>query len=197
MLQTGDILLFNEYPSNCLMAAVDAIIRCATNSEYSHAGLVIVNPAWAPVGTYVWDSSKHSIPDPQDHKIKFGIALVPIDDYLNYNGGKQQLYKRSPLSPQTYELFTKDKLKTLHDNVYGKHYDLTLGHWLAGFLSILIPRSTKTFFCSAFVSYALTQVGILSKSTDWTIVSPAQLSSKSHHLNWLEPYGPDTPYPKK
>ena len=193
-LRTGDIILFNEHPTNYLMAILSAIIRCATGSEYSHAGLVIVDPPWAPSGIYIWDSSKHSTPDPQDKKIKFGIALVRLEDYLKTEG-KHQLYKRSPLNPATYDLFTTDRLKKLHDNVYGKHYDLSIGHWMAGLFKVLIPRSTNSFFCSAFVSYALVSVGILSEYTDWTVVTPSLLSSKNDDmLNWLIPYGPDTKY---
>ena len=195
-LKTGDILLFNEHPDNWLMATIDSTIRCFTRSQYSHAGLVVINPPWAPEGKYIWDSSKHNIPDPSDNKIKFGIALVPLEHYLDKTTGRQQLYVRRPLQSDTYKLFSDVFLSKLHDKVYGKHYDLTFSHWLAGFLHILIPRSTETFFCSAFVSFALVSAGILSKKTDWTIISPAQLSSENDdHLHWLLNYGPDTPYP--
>ena len=99
-LRTGDILLFNEHPNNILFSFIDSCIRCATNSPYSHAGIVIVDPEWAPKGTYVWDSSYHVHPDPQDQKIKFGIALVKLEDYLDNIDGKQQLYRRSPVTPK-------------------------------------------------------------------------------------------------
>jgi hypothetical protein len=197
-LRTGDFLLFNEHPKKCLMSALDSIIRCFTSSKYSHAGLVIVDPPWAPKGTYVWDSSKHTVPDPQDKKIKFGIALVPIAHYLDQSRGRQILYKRSPIDPKTYEIFEDPKfLNKLHDNVYGKHYDLTLGHWFAGFMHILIPRTTDEFFCSAFVSYALTQAGVLNKNTDWTIISPAELSSDNDmNIPWIQKYSTDTKWPE-
>lgn len=193
-LRTGDILLFNEYPNNCMFSFIDSCIRCWTSSPYSHAGIVIVDPEWAPKGTYVWDSSYHVHPDPQDNKIKFGIALVKIEDYLKIDG-KQQLYKRSPVDPNTYDLFTPEKLRCLHNAVYGKHYDTTAGHWFAGLVHALIPRTTKTFFCSAFVSYTLTQMGILHENTDWTVVSPAMLSQGCPRLEWTYEYGPDVPYP--
>mgnify|MGYP001189586494 CR=1 FL=1 len=194
-LRTGDILLFNEHPRKCLFSFIDGCIRWMTNSPYSHAGMVIVDPEWAPKGTYVWDSSWHVHPDPQDNKIKFGIALVKLEDYLENVDGKQQLYKRSPVDPKVYERFTPEKLRQLHDKVYGKHYDLDIGHWFAGFVHSLIPRSTKTFFCSAFVSFALTEMGVLAPDTDWTVVSPAMLSSTCSRLTWECPYQPDEEYP--
>ena len=191
-LKTGDILLFNEHPNGWVDSFIDKTIKCFTKSKYSHIGFVIVDPKWAPKGTYVWDSSEHHVPDPQDNKIKFGIALVPIKEYLSTKNNHINLYKRSPIDPETYKLFTPQFLDKLHTAVYGKHYDLTFGHWLAGFLRVLIPRSTKTFFCSAFVSYTLTQVGVLGKWTDWTIISPAELSQEhDEDLNWIHPYGPD------
>ena len=197
-LKTGDILLFDEHPNNWLMSTIDSAIRCFTDSKYSHVGMAIINPPWAPEGKYIWDSSKHNIADPSDNKIKFGIALVPLEHYITQTDGKQQLYVRKPVKQETYDLFTDEFLSHLHDKVYGKHYDLTFSHWLAGWLHILVPRSTDTFFCSAFVSYALTNAGILSKRTDWTIVSPAQLSSENDaNLHWIHKYGPDTPFPEK
>lgn len=194
-LRTGDILLFNEHPNSCMFWWIDYCIRCWTNSPYSHVGMVIVDPEWAPKGTYVWDSSMHVHPDPQDHKVKFGIALVKIEDYLNNIDGRQQLYKRSPVNPEVYNRFTPEKLKELHDKVYGKHYDLDPKHWFAGLIHSFIPRSTKQFFCSAFVSYALTQMGILHADTDWTIVSPAMLSESSCRLDWLCPYTKEEKFP--
>jgi hypothetical protein len=70
-LKTGDILLFDEHPTDCLNSFLDSTIRCCTHSKYSHAGLVIIDPEWAPKGIYVWDSSKQTVPDPQDQRIKF------------------------------------------------------------------------------------------------------------------------------
>lgn len=194
-LRTGDILLFNEHSNRCCLACVEWCIRMFTKSPYSHVGIIIVDPDWAPKGTYVWDSSYHVHPDPQDNKIKFGIALVKLEDYLNNIDGKQQLYKRSPIHPETYDLFTPQKIKKLHDCVYGKHYDLRIGHWFAGFIHSLIPRTTKQFFCSAFVSFALTSIGILDKDTDWTVISPGMLSSGHDKLKWIYEYGPDEKYP--
>jgi len=196
-LRTGDILLFCEHPNNCFMATIDTIIRCFTNSKYSHVGLVVVNPPWivkrpGDPGIYVWDSSYHNVPDPADQKIKFGVALVPIRHYIDTKHGNQQLYIRKPVNPKIYDRFDDTFLTKLHKTVYGTHYDLAISHWLAGFLHLLIQRTTTTFFCSAFVSYALSQAGILDAQTDWTIISPAELSSDNDmSMDWVEPYTKD------
>lgn len=194
-LRTGDIVLFNEYSNSCWLSYVEAAIRCCTNSIYSHVGIVLVDPPWAPAGTYIWDSSRHMHPDPQDNKIKFGIALVPLDEYVNIKTSRQQLYVRSPVDPAVYDRFTPEKLSEIHDAVYGKHYDLDLGHWLAGMFHTLIPRTTDRFFCSAFASFFLAKCGVLADDTDWTVVSPAMLSSRGKGLAWRAEYGDDEKYP--
>lgn len=190
-VKTGDIILFSEHPYAGFMACIDWAIRWWTNSPYSHAGIVIINPPWTKEGTYIWDSSKHIHKDPEDGKIKYGIALIPIEDYISDAVGKQKLYKRSPIDPKTRDLFDRDSLMRIHNKVYGCHYDNAIGHWLAAMVHILIPRTDKTFWCSAFVSYTLTELGILDKDTDWTIVSPANLSENGP-LKWNKEYGKDT-----
>lgn len=213
-LRTGDIVLFEE-DAKCgsIFKLVDWAIRCWTMSPYSHAGLVVVDPvrvnicSGKPVldaqgqpmvlkGTYIWDSSKHFQKDPMDGKIKFGIALVPVETYMHDKMlNHQTLYKRTPVNPDTYRLFTPEIMSKLYTKVYDKPYDTQLGHWLAGMFHILIPRSSKAFFCSAFVSYALTYVGVLRKDTCYTIKSPADLSSKADHTLSFTPgheYGEDT-----
>jgi len=213
-LNTGDIILFQEEPKcGSIFKLVDWAIRCWTHSPYSHVGLVVVDPPRVDVttgqvaqradgspdileGTFVWDSSKHVHRDPMDGKIKFGIALVPIDKYVHDNAlDHQTLYKRSPVDPETYALFTPQKMHDLYVKVYGKPYDTQLKHWLAGMFHVLIARSDNTFNCSAFVSYALTYVGVLDAETNYTIQSPANLSSRAHNaLHWLHAYGPDTEF---
>jgi len=208
-LKTGDIILFNDEPKcGSILVVLDWAIRWWTGSPYSHAGLVVVNPPWPGrkkgeiepwscrkkdeieykkgeknylEGTYIWDSSYHNHKDPQDGRIKFGIALVPIGQYINdANEKHQKLYKRSPKSPETYKsCWTPEKIQKIHCKVYGKPYDKNLSDWWAGMWHILIPRTVDRFWCSAFVAYALREVGVLKQDTNWTVVSPADLSSKT------------------
>ena len=185
--------MFSERPPCGIFACIDCAIRTCTASNYSHTGIVIVDPPWTAPGTYVWDSSLHKIPGPEDRKPHFGIQLVPIREYLDNFKGKQTIYKRSPIDEETYACFHNEFLTQMHDKVYGKHYDLNPVHWIAGLFHIFVPRSTKSFFCSAFVSFFLCQAGVLDANTDWTIVSPANLSTTSKRLHWKHEYGPDTP----
>ena len=215
-LRTGDILLFEEEPKcGSIFRLIDWAIRWWTSSQFSHAGLVVVDPPMGitekdesgntiiifnkePLkGTYIWDSSKHSNKDPEDGLIKFGIALVPAERYFNNPEMKHQaLWKRSPVDEKTYECWNKVLIKKMYKEVYNKPYDINLGHWLAGMFHIIIPKTTETFWCSAFVTYALCYVGILDgKCTNWTLKSPEDLSSSANApLEWKKgkEYGPNT-----
>lgn len=215
-LKTGDIILFDEnVKCGYLSKLIYTVIRCWTHSPYSHCGLVIVDPPRVNVitgeihldqdgqperlnGTYIWDSSKHLQKDPMDGKIKIGIALVPIDAYIHCKKLKhQRLYKRSPLHPETYKLFTPEKLHGLYVEAYNKPYDTRIEYWLAIIFNINILRSNNAFSCSAFVSFALTYVGILDENTNWTLLTPADLSSRTkNRLQWTpgHEYGEDVEF---
>ncbi len=97
-LKTGDFILFNTHSDNFLFKIFDMAIRWWTATPFTHCGFVIVNPPWAPVDTYVWDSSLHDFPDPSDKKIKFGVALVPFE---HYHKTKSDLYVRKPQDNKT------------------------------------------------------------------------------------------------
>lgn len=96
LLKTGDILLFSELPTSLWMSCLDRIIKTCTNSKYSHSALVIVDPPWAPAlkGTFVWESSWHGTPDPQDNEVKFGVQLTPLDFYIKQYPGRVSIYAR-------------------------------------------------------------------------------------------------------
>lgn len=185
-LKTGDILLFDEHPTLCCMNFLDSCIKCCTTEPYSHAALVIVNPPWKndqqkpiPPGTYIWESSYHGKdwPDLQNGKTAFGVQLQPIDLYTkNYPGHVQTWVRRA--KPNAAKRFqdTKDMIN-INKATENKPYDINVCDWLAAlFKNTCYKRRTKSFYCSAFVSYVLCQLKIV--NVDWTIVSPALLSSK-------------------
>jgi len=205
-LETGDIILFQE-EAKCgsIFRLIDWAIRCCTRSKFSHVGIVVKNPPmgflnenneWVTLHEdnqqedkcFIWDSSKHFTRDPADNRIKFGIALVPAIHYFNNPKLKHQtLYKRSPKNKKTKDKWTTEAIQKLYKFVYNKPYDVRLLHWLAGAFHIIIPKTTDTFWCSAFVTYALCSVGILDeKCTNWTLRTPQDLSSTSsdNNLKW-------------
>ena len=191
-LKTGDILLFNEHPSNIFLKTLDCLIKKCTCSKYSHSAIVLVDPPFAPSckGTFVWESSWHGTKDPQDDKVKFGVQLTPIEFYTGNYPGVVNIYKREP---QKRNLFTDDKLIEIHEKVYMHGYDTRPKDWCSAMCKKRIQNQTDVFTCSAFVSYVLTELEILDNTTAWTIISAADLScqSSSTLLKWNMEYSDD------
>lgn len=189
-LKTGDILLFSERPTPCWLATLDCLIKCCTNSKYSHAALVVIDPPWAPhlKGTFVWESSWHGTPDPQDNIIKYGVQLTPLSFYTDRYPGTVSIWLRRGQS----KYFDPQALIRIHNQVYCHKYDSRPKDWCAALFKKRIANQTDVFTCSAFVSFVLTSLGVLSIDTPWTIVSAAELSDRGKVLNWRIEYGIDT-----
>ena len=76
-------------------------------------------------------------------------------------------------------VFTKEKLTSIHEKVYDIPYDTNPFDWLEGLIQKdPFPQKKNRFWCSAFISFILVQVGVLPNSIDWSIVRPKDLSSK-------------------
>lgn len=185
ILQTGDFILFNTHSNNVFYQLFDMVIRWWSATPFTHAGFVIVDPPWAPKGTYVWDSSKHDFPDPSDNKIKFGVALVP---YEHYHKTKSDLYIRKPVDTETYKLFTPTLMQKIHDKVYNDPYDTSVGDWVRGALKIKHKISDQKFVCSSFLQYILIQAGVLEKST--LMPTPGDFSEENDNkiCKWIKKY---------
>lgn len=190
-LKTGDILLFSEHPTDCCMSCLDCIIKRCTCSRYSHSALVVVDPPWAPQlkGVFVWESSWHGTPDPQDGIIKMGVQLTPMAFYTEQYPGKVQIWvRRAP-----FNIAIPKQWIDIHEKVYKHGYDTRPYDWISAALCRNIKRQTDTFTCSAFVSYVLTHLKQLEDDTCWTTVSAAELSSSrnSSLVKFIHAYGED------
>jgi len=174
MLKTGDLLLFSEEPTNCLMKTLDCCIKKCTKSRYSHAALVVVDPPWAThcKGTFVWESSYHGTRDPQDNEVKFGVQLTPIELYTKNYPGKVSIWVRTP---RFDNVFTDEALMKIHPLVYKHGYDTRVRDWFCAAFCYKIQCQTEVFTCSAFVSFVLHELGVLDAC--WTVISAAELSS--------------------
>jgi len=190
-LETGDILLFDESPYSCCLCMLDNLIKTCTNSVYSHSAIVLKNPPWIQnkPGLYIWESTYHGHPDPQDNIIKFGVQTTPITQYLQDYPGTVRIYVRKCYASQ---LWTDEKLLQIHTQVYGKTYDILPQDWFEALIQVdLFEPRTNTFFCSALVAYILVKVGMITSDTNWTKVSPRQLSVEGDNIKWIHDYGPD------
>ena len=169
--QTGDILLFNG--KGWLSYFIEYFGKC----DYSHIGMVVVNPSTELKGVYLLDCSL------EDNK---AVQLRLLDDVIkDYDGSvyfRKMIYERS------------EKFQTSIMNVYNEvkdvPYDLDIFDWIAA--KILVDtddlcraektpfsniKDTSKFWCSALVAYLYVRSDILPISTPWSIIAPVDFTS--------------------
>ena len=182
-LNTGDILLFDYEGNNLFYYYFSKLIKLFTSSKFSHVSMVIKDPTFihpSLKGYYVWQSSWTGFPDPQDNKVKFGVQISPFTEvYEYYKKNNSNISVRRIHSNKN--TFNDEKLKEIHSKVYDKPYDIIPKDWIEGAFKIDDnPQKKNRFWCSALIGYIYTQCGLLSKDTDWSILSPADFSDKSN-----------------
>jgi len=189
-LKTGDILLCGSGPRESWpLSWFSYLIKLYTHSPYSHVAMVLVDPSFihpALKGTFVWESSNGSTPDPQDNKTKLGVRITPLADFLNsyqLQGGRVSV-RHINCPPDT---FSPEKLETIHDTVYGKPYDLNLKDWLHALVPLdnYDEPTIDRFWCSALVGYIYTKCGLLDPFTNWSFLRPSDFSVESENLNFI------------
>ena len=185
-LKTGDLLLFNDQTTGAF-GAFTKMIKWGTHSNYSHTAVILRDPSFihpSLKGLYVWESSKEDKPDPQDGKKKIGVQITPIDEVFSpYKRTGGHVYYRKVESQEN--LFTDEKLKEVHKVVYNKPYDILPTDWVEAFeQKDPNPQKTSRFWCSALVGYIYTKCGVLDSNTDWSIMTPNNLSLDGEKLKF-------------
>ena len=188
-LKTGDLLLCDDlqYSSWGLLSWV---IKFATKSDFSHVGMIVVDPEFTDVslkGTYVWTSGISDVPDPEDNTKKFGVQFVPYDHFIKTYGGK--IYVRRIVfenSEKYNKIFNCEKLKEIHKVVYDKPYDMVVTDWIEAYCKKdPRPQKTSRFFCSAFIGYIYTKLTLFDEGLDWSILYPSYFSSENKTFSLL------------
>ena len=180
-MKTGDIILFN-YTGGGFFGLFDSFIKFFTKSKFTHIGMVLKDPDFLNVklkGIFIWESSYNGTIDPQDGKIKFGVQITPLSDLVNsYNGN---IYLRRVNFDK--DLLNNKKLRSVHDIVYKKPYDIIPSDWLEAIMrKDENPQKTSRFWCSALVGYIYTSCGLLNEETDWSILRPSDFSIEGQNL---------------
>ena len=181
---TGDILLYehvNTYDKfgDYVFNFIDGAIKYFTNSKYTHCSMIIKNPPWNKElkGLYIIESSFENFPDAEDHEIKCGVELIPLDKVLSEK--TNLLYVRKLHCVKNEEFY--EKLIQAHSVVHNRPYDLIITDWIKVGLGIKggNVRREKTFWCSALVSFLYYSLGLLDKDIPWTTISPKQLGTEN------------------
>ena len=174
--QTGDILLFDGSDWNIPFGGFSFLIKYFTNSDWSHIGMIVKDPGDftkkdMPKGLYLWESS-FSLNDTEDHEIKIGVQLTPLENLINNYDGIIHWRKLNPGNVQ----ITNEKLAEIHNLVHGKPYDVNPIDWFDALIEYKSTRSDSRYFCSAFVSRLYSFLGLINPDIDWTIIRPSSFS---------------------
>jgi len=162
-----------------------------TKSDFSHVGMIVVDPEFTNVplkGTYVWTSGISDTPDPDDNTKKFGVQFIPYEHFIATYGGKIYVRRIECKSTEEYnKIFNNEMLTEIHKVVYDKPYDIVVTDWIEAYCKKdRHPQKTSRFFCSAFIGYVYTKLGLFDGGLDWSILYPSYFSSENKTLSLLQ-----------
>ena len=175
ILDTGDILLFKSKNSN-------SIIGTITHSPYTHTGLVVKNPWWGNIspGIYVIQSVQqiYKYQDIEHDLHISGVQMERVEDVIK----DRSIDVRYLSKVSVYSKRFKKKFKRIHDYTYGRSYDNDWCDWITvclynlGCTCFTVKKHDTNFWCSSLVAYYYTNLGLIDKDTDWSNMSPADIS---------------------
>lgn len=183
--QTGDLLLFeHSYDwtnlKDLLFNFMDSVIGFFTKSKYTHSGIIIKDPAWREdlKGYYFLESNWEFYPDSEDEEIKIGVELVPLKRIFEDNRVNKLHYRK--LECKRDAAFT-EKLIKAQSIAHNRPYDMDIIDWIKAAFKIHIgnEKNKKRFWCSALCAFMYVQLGVLSETLDWSIVSPKELGTEN------------------
>ena len=190
-LKTGDLLLIAETTTG-LFNFFLSLIKWGTRSPFTHIAMIIkdlsfIHPTLK--GTFVWESSWEGKPDPQDGKVKLGVQITPLQEFLDSYKKKATVILRKIINKNNNNCFSNEILSQIHSVVYDKPYDFMPLDWINALLQRdNNPQKTDRFWCSALIGYIYTKCGILDPNTDWSILRPSDFSLSSEHLSFMDGY---------
>lgn len=182
-LKTGDIILITDETTGIFNNFLN-LIKYFTHSNITHIAIVLQDPSFLEKhlkGTYIWESGIEGTPDPQDNKIKLGVQVTEINQFLkNYNNGRFFVRRL-----ENNKVFTEEKLKEIHNTVYDIPYDINILDWIyAFFRKDKNPQKVSKFWCSAFIGYIFVKCGVLKETCDWSILFPNDFSLSGEKLDY-------------
>ena len=197
LFQTGDILLFKG------TSILSRIIEYVSSSPYSHVGIILRDPWYISPslkGLYLIESSFDFRKTSDDHRTKFGVMLHSLEKIRQHcKESEISIYYRKllnfPITPSV-----EGKISNIYSRCRNIPYDCSPIDWIMARKAIsnvsvdefvsrhqLSPsnvQKTRSMWCSAFVGYFLTQLGILVSTTPWTILSPKAFSFYTQDLTF-------------
>lgn len=183
---TGDIIIFSGN------GIVPKAIRNVTKSKWTHVGMVLKDPDFLvktppKKGLFLIESdmpcSDKPCVDIETGKHMFGVNIVDLEERIKYYDG-EVAYRE--LKPTISRKQINDDFKIVYNTTYHKHYDWNpidlinpaihqfIHHrfWTLDIIFGIDRRRVNKFFCSALVAYTYTQMGLMSPTTEWSMIYP-------------------------
>ncbi len=172
-MKTGDLILYKKAKDPTVWWLLDMFIDLFTWSEWVHIGIVLVDPIWLDLkGIYILESAWTGLEDAVDHTKKFGVQVVPFAERMKEGSTYMRSYEGRDF--EDYEL------KRVYEIVRDKPYDINPADWVKAFIHYdPVPQRVSRFWCSALVACVMTELGVLEKDTDWSIISPKFFGDQS------------------
>ena len=175
-------MLFYD-PASWISRAIDYL----SGSDYSHTGMIIVDPPWiAEKGVYLIQSGNEPIGNVEDGTRKFGVCMFKFSSILAIYPGRVAVrhLHNAYVDPGL--------LATTHHHVHELPYNLNPIDWIrAGYLSKMHRHHTgaaetdKRFWCSALVAYIYVHMGWLPADYDYTYAAPSAFGRFADELPLL------------
>ena len=184
-LKTGDIVLChsNEKKPPYLDPGLDGVIEFFTHGLWCHAGIIVKNPWWIKeecLCILQSGNGPNGYPDIMNGNVA-GVTLNYLSDFLQ---NREDIYVRQ-LENFSFDEDNRKIFKKAFDTAHGKPYDSNPCSWcwvgITSFLycaccsRICVPRTEKTFWCSALVAFIYVEMGWFDPATDWSNKTPEDL----------------------
>lgn len=183
-LNTGDIILCHGYNPKGLDPGIDGMIEFFTHSPWEHTAIVIRDPWWVnlPKGLYIYQSGGG--PNNYVDVINGNRCGVTLNHFNDFMENREHIYVRK-LTGEKWDALQKSAFVTYFNESHGKPYDKNCCSWIAAGINsffccklcnICIPKTDKTFWCSALVGFIYVKMGWIDKDTDWSSLTPEDIA---------------------
>lgn len=177
-LETGDVILFstNKWYSDLIEMGDDCI--------FSHCGMVLRDPIYIDTnlnGLYLLESGLEPFPDSVDHKLHFGVQIVPLikvlDEYVIQKEGQVFHRKLNCIRNHDFE----QRLTEAYQIAKDKPYDCNPLDWLEALFGFhwFDQQITSRFWCSALLAFLYVKLQLIDASIHWSMVTPRDWYSGS------------------
>lgn len=174
---TGDIILYASDKS-----WFDRMIQFFSCSKYVHIAMVLKNPKGLDNGLYIVESTQGSpYTDEKTHTKINGVQIHKLHDVINNHDGYNYYYRKLNLTKPIDNI--TEKVCDIEGLIHERPYDLNPIDWLEAEIRVIDPelvnkQQTKSFWCSALVTYIYVKLGLIHSEIPWTLVNPSEFGTE-------------------